>query len=254
MRKFGTFCLATSLVTPLMALVAHAQFAAPNPEELKMTADPKAPGADAVYLVREEMSDDPHHFRTVYARIKVLTERGKEAATVHITYNRSFVFNASGSNSSRMGAGTSNHWEAPNVNHAGEDQPFVTDSFQVKTDVSAIEGRTIHADGTVVPLTGNPSDLLVVKRGRNQMDDMAFTLPAVEVGSVLEYKYQIRYDRFEEAPDWQIQQLYFVHRAHYSFTPAEKFNPMRNKGGAAGVEDSALLDGHGEIITDIQYA
>jgi hypothetical protein len=232
-------------------LISYGQFQAPTPEELKMTADPKAPGAAAVYLYREETADDPHHFSTVYARIKVLTEQGKELATVHVTYQRNFVFHASGDNSSRMGSGTAAHWDAPDVNHAGEDMPNDTDSFNVRTDVSAIEGRTIHPDGTVVPLTGTVSDLLKVKRGRNQVNDLTFTLPSVEVGSIIEYRYQIRYDRFDQAPDWQVQQPFFVHRAHYSFTPAEKFSPFRNKMGGAGVEDSALTDIHGETMTDI---
>ncbi len=216
-----------------------------------MTADPKAPGADAVYLFREEVSDDPHHFTTVYARVKVLTEKGKEAATVHISYVRSFVFHATGDNSSRMGSGTANHWDAPDVNHAGEDMPNDTDSFNVHTDISAIEARTIHPDGTVVPLTGSPSDLLKVRRGRNQANDFSFTLPSVEVGSILEYRYQIRYDRFDLPPNWEIQRQYFTHRAHFAFTPAQKFLPERNKLGTAGIDDSALTDPHGEAMTDI---
>ena len=254
MRFHLVASLGVMLLGAAAPLVSHAQFSAPSTEELKMTSDPKAPGADAVYLFREETADDPHHFHTVYARIKILSERGKEAATVHVTYARNFIFNASGGNSSRMGSGTSNHWDAPDVNHAGEDQPFETDSFNVRTDVSAIEGRTIHPDGTVVPMTGSAADLLKVKRGRNQVNDLTFTLPSAEVGSILEYRYQVRYDRFLQAPDWQIQQQYFVHRAHYSFTPTEKFLPARNKMGAAGMEDSAAIDLHGEIMTDIRDA
>ena len=39
----------------------HAQFQEPTKEELQMTADPKAPGAAAVYLYREETTDDQLH-------------------------------------------------------------------------------------------------------------------------------------------------------------------------------------------------
>ena len=49
-----------------------------------MTADPKAPGAAAVYLNVEEITDDPHNSQSFYARIKVLTENGKELATVEL--------------------------------------------------------------------------------------------------------------------------------------------------------------------------
>jgi hypothetical protein len=80
---FSLFCL--SLAVPSLL---RAQFPAPTKEELEMTSDPKAPGADAVYLYREETTDDNLHYQAVYARIKVLTEKGKELATVRVPYER----------------------------------------------------------------------------------------------------------------------------------------------------------------------
>ena len=50
--------------------LARAQFQAPTDEELKMTSDPKAPGAAAVYLYREETADDEGHSHTYRERIK----------------------------------------------------------------------------------------------------------------------------------------------------------------------------------------
>ena len=251
MRFHSAACLGLLLFGASLSI--KAQFAPPSPEELKMTSDPKAPGADAVYLDRLETTDDPHHFATVYARIKVLTEKGKEAATVNVPYQRNFVFHASGDNSSRMGP-TSNHWDAPDITHSGEDRPNDVDSFNVRTDIAAIEGRTIHPDGTIVPLTGTPSDLLKVKRGKNQLNEVTFTLPSVEVGSVIEYRYQVRYDRFAQAPDWRVQKQYFTHHARFAFTPDEQFSPFRNKLGFAGTQDSGLLDYHQELMTDLKNA
>src|SRR5580693_6679650 len=69
--------------------VVLAQFQQPTDEELKMTADPKAPGTAAVYLNVVESTDDTLHIHSFYARIKVLTEKGKELATVGILYDRS---------------------------------------------------------------------------------------------------------------------------------------------------------------------
>jgi transglutaminase-like putative cysteine protease len=66
--------------------VSYAQFQDPTPEELKMTAYPKAPGAPAVYLYREQTTIDSQHFESFYERIKVLTEKGKDLATVKIPY------------------------------------------------------------------------------------------------------------------------------------------------------------------------
>lgn len=66
---------------------ARAQkFQEPTKEELQMTSDPKAPDAPAVYLYREESTDNRNHFISRYARIKVLTEKGKEWATVEVPY------------------------------------------------------------------------------------------------------------------------------------------------------------------------
>ena len=61
-------------------------------------------------------------------------------------------------------------------------------------------------------------DLMDVKTKDFQVNTMVFTLPSVEVGSILEYKLQIRYDdNTVSSPDWDVQQPYFVHKAHYSF-------------------------------------
>jgi hypothetical protein len=170
----GGFC-ALWILFLASPLLVQAQFQPPTNEELKMTSDPKAPGAAAVYLYREEITDDVDHFHSFYARIKVLTEKGKQLATISVPY-------------------------VP-----GADK------------VTKIEGRTIHPDGTVIPLTVKPDDLLAYKTKGLQMNALVFSLPSVEVGSILEYSFRYSGDTF--APTWWIQQPYFVHKAHYSFYP-----------------------------------
>ncbi len=155
-----------------------------------MTSDPKAPSAAAVYLYREELTDDNLHYHSLYVRMKILTEKGKEEATVHIPYYRS--------------------------------------DFKV-TD---IRGRTIHSDGTVIPLTAKPSDLTDVKTKGYQLNTMVFTLPNVEVGSIIEYRLDIRYcDDIVSSPQWEVQQPYFVHKAHYMFKPPEHSYGITNSRG-----------------------
>jgi transglutaminase-like putative cysteine protease len=249
MRFYRVLFHGVLLLGAAAPLAAFGQFQAPTDEELKMTSDPKAPGAAAVYLYREETADEQHHFSSVYARIKVLAEQGKELATVHVSYHRNFAFFAAGTNSSRSGSASENHFDAPELNHTGEDTRTDPDAFMGHVEVSAIEARTIHPDGTVIPLTGAPADLLKVKSGDSQFNEMTFNLPSVEVGSILEYRYQVRYDRFQQAPQWQVQQPYFVHHAHYMFTPADQFLPSHNLG--PGVSNSALLGSGGDILTDI---
>ena len=199
MRRHALLC---SVVVAFTALIfpnyLKAQFQPPTKEELEMTSDPKAPGAAAVYLYREETTDDTLHYHGVYVRLKVLTEKGKEEATVRIPYERR------------------------------------------KFKVSDIQGRTIHADGTVIRLTAKPSDLTDVKTKDLQVNTMVFTLPNVEVGSILEYRLQIRYDDdLVSSPTWDVQQPYFVHKAHYMFTPP-------SSGGD-------IIDSHGDNLSRLMW-
>lgn len=245
--------LGVLLIGAAAPLAAFGQFQPPTAEELKMTSDPKAPGAAAVYLYREEKVDEKHRFRTFYARIKVLAEPGKELATVHVKYQRNFVFYAAGDGYRRSGSASQSSFDAPDVNHVGEDTRTNPDAYVGHVEVSAIEGRTIHPDGTVVPLTGTPADLLKVKGGAGQVNEMTFNLPSVEVGSILEYRYQVRYDRYQLAPEWQIQQPYFVHKARYVFIPSDQFLPDHNMGAGGGVNyGGELIASGGEILTDIR--
>jgi hypothetical protein len=50
-----------------------------------MTGDPKAPGAADIYLNFEETTDDPLHYLSVDARIKILSDKAKKLATVDLT-------------------------------------------------------------------------------------------------------------------------------------------------------------------------
>ena len=211
--------------------LAQGQFQEPTAEELHMTADPKAPGAPAVYLYLEERTDNAIHFHSYFARIKVLTEKGLAAATVYVPYERG---------------------------------PF---------EVAAIQGRTIHPDGSIVTLKAKPADLLAYKsggqqasntsamlpdgslltlkaqpgdlrgyRGGHEYREMVFTLPAATVGSILEYSLQLRYkEDTVSPPSWIIQQQYFVHRAHYFF------NPMFDLG-------RQVVDKHGQIAGSLMYS
>ncbi len=78
MRTHAPVRLALLFLALVAPTIVRAQFQPPTAEELKMTSDPKAPGAAAVYLNIEEVTDDQMHFHSFYARIKVLEEKGKE--------------------------------------------------------------------------------------------------------------------------------------------------------------------------------
>jgi hypothetical protein len=169
-------CLLAFLVLA-SPVFAQAQFHKPKNEELKMTDDPKAPGAAAVYLNLEETTDDYLNAHTYYARIKVLKEEGLSLATftmpMHSNYFKIVVF----------------------------------------------EARTIHPDGAIIPLKVKAEDLKITKDSNGKIENKVFTLPSAGVGSILEYYYQILSEpNIVDATIWEIQQKYFVHKAHYAFT------------------------------------
>ena len=209
MRRAVLLCGGVLFVAAISPPLVLAQFQQPTDEELKMTSDPKAPGAAAVYLNISEIADDPLHYRSTYERIKVLTEKGKELATVEIPYLKG-------------------NWR-----------------------VSDIKGRTIHADGTVSPLNVKPEDLLSVKSGEWEVKRVVFTLPSVEVGSILEYKYELHSDdNYFTPPFWRIQRPSFVHSAHYQFRPFKAFMPQ----GTPGTDTVMFLeDGRGRVINALTW-
>jgi hypothetical protein len=85
-----------------------------TPEELKMTSEPKAPGAPAIYLYRQVDRDDKNTASSEYnyLRIKILTEEGRKYANIEI--------------------------------------PFVKGRY----NVAAINARTVHSDGSIVRFDG----------------------------------------------------------------------------------------------------
>src|ERR1700755_2150049 len=168
------------LISALLLSVplARAQWTPPTSEELSMTSQPQVPGAAAVYLFREEMTDDKLHMYSIYTRLKVLTDRGKEYANVELQFAKG---------RERMG--------------------FTVDN---------IEGRTIHPDGTIIPFTGKPYEKLVEKTQGIKVMSKVFSMPDVTIGSILEYRYKLRYDdMYFQAPSWYVQSDLFTRKAHY---------------------------------------
>ena len=221
--------LSRSALLAMLALtpVLHAQkFQEPSRADLQMTSDPAAPGAPAVYLDLQETTDNRSHYVAEYARIKVLTEAGKEYATV----------------------------EVPRT--SGQAPPI-------------IEGRTIHPDGSIVPLTGKAADLLQFKTIRSRRNVSVFNLPDVTVGSILEYKWTVPitgegvitgFESDMEAlaasalagsiPYWQVQRPIPAHHEYFYFQPFSSLGTANDLGGQSSI--SYYVDG--ELATSILFA
>ena len=178
------FCSLPLLIVVASATAKAQQWTVPTAEELSMTSEPKVPGASAVYLFREEKTEDHLHMYSVYERIKILTEGGKERANVELKYQS-----------------------------GGEMGYSVTD----------IAGRTIHPDGTIVPFTGKPYERMVVKAQGYKAKAKVFTLPDVTVGSIIEYRYKLRWeDNMYASPLWIVQNDLYLRKGHFLWKPTDK--------------------------------
>jgi transglutaminase-like putative cysteine protease len=176
----ASLVLSAALLVCATPLRAQTQWTAPTPEELSMTSIPEVAGAPAVILFSEQTAEDNLHMWSFYQRIKVLTEGGKDQANVEL--------------------------------------PYITGSAGVNID--SITGRTIHADGTIIPFTGKPYDKLVEKTRDYKVSEKVFTLPDVEVGSIIEFRYKLRFDDgYYISPDWFLQSELFARKEHFDWKP-----------------------------------
>jgi hypothetical protein len=100
--------------------------------------------------------------------------------------------------------------------YANVELPYSRRGFSV----SAVSGRTVHADGTVIPFEGKPFDKTVVHGNGLQVNVKSFTLPDVQVGSIIDYKYSLRYDdNMVLPPEWVVQTELFQRKAYFKFIP-----------------------------------
>jgi Domain of Unknown Function with PDB structure (DUF3857) len=149
-------------------------------EELKMTSEPKAAGAPAIILFREVDRDD----------------RG---LTAHEdVYFRIKILTEEGRK------------------YADIEIPF----FKEQSKIVNIHARTIKPDGTIVDFNGKAFDKSIVKaRGLKYMAK-TFTMPDVQMGSVLEYYYTedlAEYLIFDS--HWILSNELFTKKAKFTLNP-----------------------------------
>lgn len=144
-------------------------------EELSMRSAPKAPNAAAIYLYRQVDRDDNDPSESIYERIKILTEEGRDHANIEILY------------------------------------------LQGRESIRNIRARTIRPDGSIADFDGQIFDKSILKVNRARYSAKSFTLPNVEVGSIIEYRY-----RHDFAPNlvydsqWILSQDLFTQSAQFS--------------------------------------
>lgn len=196
-QRWGVVTLLALLSFP-RGLHAAANYGAPiDPAELQMKELPEQPGAPACVLYHQEIDDDLKHSHFVYTRIKVLNEAGRKYADVQIPY---FGFR------------------------------------QVELGITDIQARTIHSDGTVIEFKGKPYDKTIIRRKGIKEQVKVFSLPDVQVGSVLEYRYTLDYHSNSLIPpQWVIQNELFQRSEHFRFIAWEKLVQTSHENVRSGV-------------------
>lgn len=182
--RSGLLVLLTSFVCLVLPRPLHADDWLPiAPEDLKMTSDPQAPGAPAIFLYRQVDRDDTREGTEInYARIKILTEEGRKYANIEI--------------------------------------PF----FKGQGTIHNIKARTIRPDGTIVPFDGKVYEKTIVKAKGVKYLAKTFTLPDVQVGSIIDYRYTLDLERgYVFDSHWTLSEELFTKKARFSLKPNSDF-------------------------------
>ena len=150
-------------------------------EELKMTNEPKAPGAPAIILYRQVDRDDsdartPHEYN--YVREKIFAEEGRKFADVEI--------------------------------------PLVKGQW----DIHNIKARTIRPDGSIVNFDGKVYEKEIVKARGIKYLAKTFTLSDVQPGSIIEYHYMIDFaEYYVFNSNWILSDDLFSKSAKFTLKP-----------------------------------
>jgi Domain of Unknown Function with PDB structure (DUF3857)/Transglutaminase-like superfamily len=151
--------------------------------DLQMTREPKAPGAAAIYLYRQEDRDDTIPGVSIYVRLKILSEEGRKYADVEIPFAKGIE------------------------------------------NVHGIDARTIRPDGSIVRFDGAVYEKPILNARGVKLLAKTFTMPDVQVGSIIEYRYRHEDQRgFVFDSHWILSQDLFMRDAKFSLLPYPYFS------------------------------
>jgi Domain of Unknown Function with PDB structure (DUF3857)/Transglutaminase-like superfamily len=181
MKIVRCFCF-LSLVPFLLCLRSLAADWPPiSPEELKMTEEPLAPGAPAIILYRQVDRDD------------------------------------SGQNAHENNFVRIKILKEEGRKHADVEIPFYKERGN---NIVHVGGRTIHADGSIANFEGKAFDKSIAKAKGLKYMAKTFTLPSVEVGSIIEYWYTIDFsENFVFDSRWILNDELYTKHAKFSLKP-----------------------------------
>ena len=90
-------------------------------------------------------------------------------------------------------------------------------------DIQDVRARTIRPDGTVVNYEGKPFEKMVVKVSGYKVLAKTFTLPDVQPGCIIEYRYRDQSDpRVYYSEQWKVYGNLFTRLARFSIKPDKR--------------------------------
>ncbi|HYL98351.1 MAG TPA: DUF3857 domain-containing protein, partial [Blastocatellia bacterium] len=121
--------------------------------------------------------------------------------------------------------------------------PFVKDVTEIKD----IQARTIHADGTIIPFTGSVFEKTIVKSRQIRYLAKTFSMPDVQSGSILEYRYRVTWGSSKLFDShWDLQQHLPVRHERFQIRPYSH-SSLRWYGTVPG--GKPLVKGDGNVFT-----
>jgi hypothetical protein len=87
--------------------------------------------------------------------------------------------------------------------------------------IDDVKARTIAPDGTITPFDGKTFNSTIVKGHGIKYQAKTFTLPNVQVGSIIEWKYTTYWEQHAHvyAPHWTVQEDLYQKKAKFVFVP-----------------------------------
>jgi len=176
--------LGAALVQRTPPVAAGEEWQPISQEELRITSVPEAPGAPAVYLYRQVDRKDFGRSNTEY------------------NYLRIKILTEEGR-------------KYGNVEIVYPRQ---------QANISNIRARTIHPDGTILNFDGKVYDQTIIKSKSSKFLAKTFTMPDVQVGSIIEYHFNYDFaDGYVFASHWILSEELFTKKAVFSLKPYERF-------------------------------
>ncbi|MGH9686021.1 MAG: DUF3857 domain-containing protein [Candidatus Acidiferrales bacterium] len=177
----------TARVLPVSATVGWLPI---SPDDLALKDNPKEPGADAMILYRESVLD---------------TRTANTSGDSDEEYVRIKIFTQAGTKQGHIEIPYDRSWES----------------------IPYIAGRTILPDGTIKTFDGQVLDTTIVRAGGLKLFAKTFTLPDVQPGCIIEYRYSSQaLPNYVHEERWVLSSNMYTREAHFSYFPYEGYGGL----------------------------